>query len=35
MLRADSVHRCISARPTLLVFIAAAVLGQVPGAAGF
>src|ERR1700737_848736 len=33
MLRADSVHRCISARPTLLVSMAAAVLGQVPGAA--
>jgi len=33
MLRADSVHRCRSTRPTLLVFIAAALLGQVPGAA--
>src|SRR5882724_8184276 len=33
MLRADSVHRCRPTRPTLLVFIAAALLGQVPGAA--
>src|SRR3981081_1383754 len=33
MLRADSVHRCRSPHPTLLVFVAAGVLGQVPGAA--
>src|SRR4030081_3562172 len=33
MLRADSVHSCRSPHPTLLVFVAAAVLGQVPGAA--
>src|SRR6266404_7809586 len=33
MLRADSVHRCRSPHPTLLVLVAAGVLAQVPGAA--